>query len=311
LFIIAAELLSALLRQREASFSQPEGGPRVHHLAFADDLIVFTSGKGEALQGTMKTIKDYESVSGQLVNKKKSAFYVHMKTPGEVIRRVGRITGYQNKEFPFIYLGCPIYVERKRVTLFANLISKMARKCSGWQNRMLTKGGKAVLIKSILQSMPVHLFSALNPPKTVIKKVEKILTDFFWGMVDGKTKYHWGSWKSLAKPTEQGGVGFTRLEEVVAAAGARLWWNFREGNSVWSRFMKAKYCKRVHPICKTWQYGDSHVWRRMMEVREWAEKEIEWKVGAGDLNVWWDNWTGEGAVAEVMSLRGKRQAKKN
>lgn len=69
---------------------------------------------------------------------------------------------------------------------------KMARKCSGWQNRMLTKGGKAVLIKFVLQSMPVHLFSAMNPPKTVIKKVEKILTDFFWGMVEGKAKYHWG-----------------------------------------------------------------------------------------------------------------------
>lgn len=122
LFVVAAELLSALLRQKEASFTQPEGGPQIHHLAFADDLIVFTCGKGEAIQGTMRAIEYYESVSGQLVNKNKSAFYVHEKTSGEVVRKVGRLIGYQNKKFPFVYLGCPIYVGRKRVALFANLI---------------------------------------------------------------------------------------------------------------------------------------------------------------------------------------------
>ncbi|XP_031102066.1 secreted RxLR effector protein 78-like [Ipomoea triloba] len=46
LFIIAAELLSCLIRDNEVTFTQPMGGPGVHHLAFVDDMLVFTSGKG-------------------------------------------------------------------------------------------------------------------------------------------------------------------------------------------------------------------------------------------------------------------------
>nr|GLL49700.1 uncharacterized protein LOC109173561 [Ipomoea trifida] len=47
----------------------------------------------------------------------------------------------------------------------------------------------------------------------------------------------------------------------------------------------------------------------MLEVREVVEKEIVWKIGRGEVNVWWDNWLGEGAVAVRLGLQGKGQSK--
>ncbi|XP_019159332.1 PREDICTED: uncharacterized protein LOC109156012 [Ipomoea nil] len=96
---------------------------------------------------------------------------------------------------------------------------------------------------------------------------------------------------------------------MIDAAGAKLWWNFRRGESIWSQFVKAKYCNEVHPVARGWNYKDSHVWRRMVEVREKVEPEIQWDIRRGNLNVWWDNWSGKGALAIWLNRRGKRKAK--
>lgn len=96
---------------------------------------------------------------------------------------------------------------------------------------------------------------------------------------------------------------------MIEAAGAKLWWNFRKGGTLWSEFLMNKYCRVTHPVVRGWQYKDSHIWRRMVEVREKVEPEIEWKIGEGNLNLWWDNWSGKGAVVDLLNLRGKRRSK--
>ncbi|XP_019151077.1 PREDICTED: uncharacterized protein LOC109147873 [Ipomoea nil] len=185
----------------------------------------------------------------------------------------------------------------------------MTEKCRGWQARILSQGGKAVLIKTVLQALPTHIFYALSPPKAVVKQIERLFADFFWGEIDGKKKYHWGSWKTLAKPTGDGGVGFLGMQDLVDAAGMKLWWNFRKGGTIWSEFLMNKYCKEIHPVVRGWQYKDSHVWRRMIQAREKAEPQLIWKIGEGMVNLWWDNWSGRGAMAGVLNIRGKRRAK--
>lgn len=39
--------------------------------------------------------------------------------------------------------------------------------------------------------------------------------------------------------------------------------------------MRAKYYKKSNPVVKTLQYGDSHVWRRMVEISKKVENAIE------------------------------------
>lgn len=69
-------------------------------------------------------------------------------------------------------------------------------------------------------------------------------------MNEGRQKHHWSSWNTLAKPTAEGGVGFVGLQEMIDAAGAKLWWSFRQGGSLWSEFLMAKYCSKSHPVVK-------------------------------------------------------------
>lgn len=100
--------------------------------------------------------------SGQLVNKSKSCFLVAPRTPLAIIQDIKQITGYAHSKFPFTYLGSPIYTGKKLVALFNDLISKIAARIQNWQQgRMLSYGGKAVMIKSVLHSLPIHLLSVV------------------------------------------------------------------------------------------------------------------------------------------------------
>lgn len=52
-----------------------------------------------------------------------------------------------------------------------------------WQNKLLSFGGRFIWISHVLQTMPVYLLSAMNPPVGVINQMHKIFTKFQWGIL--------------------------------------------------------------------------------------------------------------------------------
>lgn len=80
LFVLGAKLLSRLMDNLPESsfipyFSEKKG-PRITHLCYVDDTILFSSCDPFSLKLMMEKLELYEKVSGQLVNKRKSGFYV-------------------------------------------------------------------------------------------------------------------------------------------------------------------------------------------------------------------------------------------
>ncbi|XP_027122034.2 uncharacterized protein [Coffea arabica] len=70
LFVLCAEVLSLHLnslsrRQGFVPFRVPKGCSVVTHLAYADDIIIFSSGMKRSLQLVMQVLEDYTSISGQ------------------------------------------------------------------------------------------------------------------------------------------------------------------------------------------------------------------------------------------------------
>ncbi|RAL45486.1 hypothetical protein DM860_014875 [Cuscuta australis] len=126
--------------------------------------------------------------------------------------------------------------------------------------------------------------------------MESIMARFFWSGLGGTRRYHWGSWKTLARPTREGGVGFLDFMTLAKSCSAKLWWNFRTQDTIWTAFMRAKYCSRVHPVSKQRGADDSHTWKRMLDVRAVVEPMIRWRVLSGTSNFWWDTWSGLGAL---------------
>nr|XP_009783905.1 PREDICTED: uncharacterized protein LOC104232411 [Nicotiana sylvestris] len=253
LFILTAEALSRGLNSLHTNlyfcgFGMPKWSPKINHLSYANDTIIFCSSDETSLRLVMEVLQAYESSSGQLVNKAKSAIYMHHLMDNEVFNKVERITE-----------------------------------------------GRAILIANVLQSIPMHMLSAVNPPSYVINKLHSIFAMFFWSSNVGGSTRHWASWTNLCMPFEEGGIGFRSLHDVSKALFCKLWWNFRTKPTLWSAFISQKYCKKLNAVIVPWKHG-SHVWRKTLECRDLIEHQIYWKLRMGSAQFWFDNWTEMGAL---------------
>lgn len=56
---------------------------------------------------------------------------------------------------------------------YQGLINKVLDKLQSWKGKLLSIGGRAALISHVLQNMPIHLLSAINPPRFVTNKLHK------------------------------------------------------------------------------------------------------------------------------------------
>ncbi|XP_059289514.1 uncharacterized protein LOC132043044 [Lycium ferocissimum] len=302
LFILGAEVLSRMMNKLFHNhsfhgFYMEKRGPQINHLSFADDVIVFSSGKKKSLQLIMKTLSKYEQVSGQLINRDKSHFMVHPETSQFTIARINKVTGFNQEGTPITYLGCPLYVGRQRILYFSNMVAKVVSRIRGWQSKILSYGGRATLVRYVLQSLPIHLLSAVSPPKTTLKQIQSITADFFWGWKNERKKYHWSSWKNLSYPYEEGGIGVRQITDVCKSLQFKQWWIFRSKTTLWGNFLRAKYCQRANPIIKKWDTGQSLIWKNMMHNKLIAESYIQWRVNSGTCSFWWDDWLGIGPLA--------------
>ena len=195
----------------------------------------------------MKVLETYASVSGQKVNHQKSCSLSHGKFPRMRKRIVGEITRFQSREFPVKYLGCPLYIGRRKNCYFSEICDSIVGRVLSWKRRLLSHGGKLVLLRSVLSSIPIHLFAASTPPKSIFGMLEKIFAIFLWGSSEGGPQFHWIKRDRLCKSYDRGGVGLRSLRHVFEAFSMKLWWHFRLRQSLWAEFMHCKYCPNSHP----------------------------------------------------------------
>jgi len=64
------------------------GVQKINHLAYVVDSIIFSSKDKDSLYLIIKVLFEYEGVSGQKVNEKKSAVYMHDKASKDLVQRV-------------------------------------------------------------------------------------------------------------------------------------------------------------------------------------------------------------------------------
>lgn len=91
---------------------------------------------------------------------------------------IKRLSGFEKGAWPCTYLGIPLHVGKVSIWIFDPLIAKVQKKLAGWKGKLLSFGGKIVLIKHVLSSMPIHIVSILNLPKRVLSTLKGIFSNF-------------------------------------------------------------------------------------------------------------------------------------
>lgn len=76
-----------------------------------------------------------------------------------------------------LYLGMPYALGGTRKQFFTFLTSRIWKKAHVWKETFLSKGGKEILIKTVLQEIPTYIMSLYCLPKGTI--LELIIRQFW------------------------------------------------------------------------------------------------------------------------------------
>jgi hypothetical protein len=71
------------------------------------------------------------------------------------------------------YLGLPALVGADQSDCFRHLIDRVNSRINGWKEKLLSMGGKDILIKSIAQVVPVYAMMVFKIPKKYLQRNNK------------------------------------------------------------------------------------------------------------------------------------------
>lgn len=67
------------------------------------------------------------------------------------------------------------------MTLMNELVGKIGARIGGWMSRLLSSGVRLLLVKHVLSSIPIHMLSILQAPKSILVSLNRLLSNFLWG----------------------------------------------------------------------------------------------------------------------------------
>ena len=121
----------------------------------------------------------FSEASGTSINAAKSQIYF-FNIPAQTQANIARILGFTIASLPAKYLGTPLIDSAIKHFSWNQLLKKLETCLSSWTFRSLKMANQLILIKFILQSMPLYLFSVLAAPKWVLKHIRSLQCKFLW-----------------------------------------------------------------------------------------------------------------------------------
>ena len=108
---------------------------------------------------------------------------------------LGRIPGIMPYRFAplnhgFTYLGFYLKPSGYLVKYWHRLITKFEKRINHWSNRLLSLGGRLVLVPFVLTSLPVYWCALFPIPSSILDKLRKLIFSFLWGSSALKKKFH-------------------------------------------------------------------------------------------------------------------------
>lgn len=77
------------------------------------------------------------------------------------------------------YLGLPSIIGRKKTAIMGYLKERLQERIQGWDKKLLSKGGKKILIKAVAQTLPNYAMNVFLLPVEVCKDMERLMCKFW------------------------------------------------------------------------------------------------------------------------------------
>lgn len=299
LFILSMDPLAQLLEAKRRSaqirgLKVARSANLITCSLFADDLLLMGRLCYNEINQIVNTLNLFSAASGLVCNPSKSKVWFSANSTAsnkEGFRQFMQVNEAGNEER---YLGCPVVVDGSNS--FDYLIEKFEKRLNKWKANFLSHAGRLVLIKSVLDSMPIYAMGTIILPKKVTVKLTAIARNFFWGGNHDKRSLAYVAWGKITTPRGMGGLGLRSIEEMNKALVMKVIWKLASNEDAqWVQVLKAKYFPRGAFWTSQRRTRCSKLWRNLMDLRPLMQNHICWKIGSGEnilvySQPWFPDW---------------------
>jgi hypothetical protein len=303
LFNIVADMLAIFIDRAKAD-GQIEGV--VPHLVdgglsilqYADDTILFMEHDLDKARNLKLILSAFELLSGLKINFHKSELFCF----GEAVDDAdlyAELFGCGLGSFPISYLGIPIHHRRLTNAEWKHVEVRIQKRLSSWKGKLLSLGGRLVLINSVLTNMVLYMVSFFQLPKGILHRLDYYRSRFFWQGDSEKRKYRLTKWNIVCRPKDQGGLGVHDLEVKNRALLGKWLARLLTEDGVWQSILRKKYVGSKAISQVFWKPGDSHFWAGLMSTKKHFFPHGSFNIRDGsEIRFWEDKWLGHSSLRD-------------
>lgn len=153
--------------------------PSITHLLFADDTILFGKSQPRDVESIDVILRHLEAASGQRINRDKSNIFFGRRTPPGIINLfTSRLCIPVASVEEWRYLGFPFVSHGRQRQRLGFLYYNTLRRIRGWKEKLLSFDGRAVLIKAVVQALPIYAMSSILLPRLILKDLERVTRQY-------------------------------------------------------------------------------------------------------------------------------------
>uniref|UniRef100_A0A803NT94 Reverse transcriptase domain-containing protein n=1 Tax=Cannabis sativa TaxID=3483 RepID=A0A803NT94_CANSA len=247
-----------------------------------DDSLLFCQATEDSCQAVNRALDYYHRASGQLLNTEKTVMSFSPSTTSAVKDRFHHVLGMPICSLHEKYLGLPSYAGKDKKELFSNIKDRIWKLMNQWHSKLFSIGGREVLLKAVVQSIPTYAMSCFSLPKKFCAQLESMMANFWWGSNTDNSKIHWKKWKFMCSSKADGGMGFRSFMHFNQALLAKQAWKILDNpNSLLATVLQAHYFKNGDFLSAKKGVLPSLTWQSICDGRDLLLKGLRWKIGSG------------------------------